>query len=77
MSDSIKNKVVALGGSQWSKNGMERVYIGNDVMNILRDEKGMAPANFGERNNKIFLDVKTGAIMRSYKGKKPAVEFQV
>ena len=68
-----KNKVIELGGNEWNKNGMERVYITCDILNKLSSEG----ASYGERNNKIFLDVKTGKIMRSYKGKKPTLEFDL
>ena len=55
---------------------MERVYISNEILNVLQEEKNLMKSNFGENNNKIFLDVKKNAVMRSYKNKKPAVEIQ-
>lgn len=73
---NLKNKIIELGGNEWTKNDMERVYISNDIHNILREEKGLGSVNFGERNNKVFFDVKANAVMRSYKGKKPSVEIQ-
>jgi hypothetical protein len=69
---------------------MNRVYITNEILNVLladstlqRMEKtrggvtqwGRA-VKFGERNNKIFFDVKKNAVMRSYKRNKPLVEIQ-
>lgn len=72
----IKNKIIELGGKSWQKNGKDRVYIDNDIFNVLRDELKMIKVNLGARNNKIFFDVDANAIMRSYKGKKPQVEIQ-
>ena len=74
--NELKNRIIELGGNEWNKNGMERVYISNDVHNVLREEKGLGAVNFGERNNKVFFDVKANAVMRSYKLKKPSVEIQ-
>jgi len=68
--------MIELGGNEWEKNGMERVYINNDILNSLREERGLSTASFGETNNKIFFDVKANAVMRSYKRKKPRVEIQ-
>ena len=70
------SKIIELGGKEWKKNGMERIYIANDILNILRAEKDLGEVSYGERNNKIFFDVSLNAVMRSYKGKKPAVEIQ-
>ena len=74
--ENIKNKLIELGGKEWIKNDMERVYISNEILNVLQEEKNLMKSNFGENNNKIFLDVKKNAVMRSYKNKKPAVEIQ-
>ncbi|TDI70243.1 MAG: hypothetical protein E2O80_06235 [Betaproteobacteria bacterium] len=74
--DDLKSKIIDLGGKEWVKNDMERVYISNEILNILQEEKNLMKSNFGENNNKIFLDVKKNAVMRSYKNKKPAVEIQ-
>lgn len=74
--NNLKNKIIELGGNEWAKNDMDRVYINNDIHNTLREEKGLSSINFGERNNKVFFDVKANAVMRSYKGKKPSVEIQ-
>ena len=71
-----KEKIISLGGKEWTKNGMERLYIDCGILNILEEEKGLARSCFGERNNKIFFDVKLNAVMRSYKGKRPSVEIQ-
>ena len=73
---TLKSKIIELGGKEWNKNNMERVYITSDILNVLETEKGLMNSSFGERNNKIFFDVKANAVMRSYKGKKPAVEIQ-
>ena len=74
--NNLKNKIIEMGGNEWDKNDMERVYISNDIHNILREEKDLGAVNFGERNNKVFFDVKSNAVMRSYKGKRPSVEIQ-
>ena len=73
----LKSEMIAMGGKEWNKNGMERVYINNDILNKIEDKMGMTNSRFGERNNKIFFDVKTSAIMRSYKGKKPEIQIQL
>jgi hypothetical protein len=67
-----KAKIITLGGNEWNSKGMERVYISNEVLNILLDEQDISAVNFSERNNKMFFDVKANAVMRSYKGKTPA-----
>ena len=72
----MKEKILELGGKEWVKNDMERIYINNEALNKLLSEQGLRQVNFGERNNKIFFDVKANAVMRSYKGKKPSVEIQ-
>jgi hypothetical protein len=69
---NIKDKILELGGKEWIKNDMERVYISNEILNKLLLERGCNEVNFGERNNKIFFDVNANAVMRSYKGKKPS-----
>ena len=74
--NSLKNKIIEMGGNEWNKNSMERVYITNEIHNVLRKDKGLDSVNFGERNNKVFFDVKANAVMRSYKGKKPTIEIQ-
>lgn len=68
--------MIELGGKEWNKEGMDRVYITNEILNVLLSEQGKGSVNYGERNNKIFFDVKVNAVMRSYKGKKPKVEIQ-
>ena len=72
----MKEKIMKLGGKEWIKDDMERVYITNDIFNILREDLDLCAACFGERNNKIFFDVKKNAVLRSYKGKKPEIEIQ-
>jgi len=72
----LKSKIIGLGGKEWIKNDIERVYINNEIFNVLLSEEGKGSVNYGESNNKIFFDVKANAIMRSYKNKKPQVEIQ-
>lgn len=72
----MKQKIINLGGKEWTKHDMERVYITSDIFNLLLAEKGRTGRYLGTRNNKIFYDVKANAVMRSYKGKKPSVEIQ-
>lgn len=72
----LKDKIIKLGGKEWHKDDMNRVYITNEILNVLLAEQGKGAVKFGERNNKIFYDLKTNAVMRSYKGKKPQVEIQ-
>ena len=73
---NLKNKMIELGGNEWIKNDIERVYITCEILNKLKNEKGMNESYFGTYNNKIFFDVKLNAVMRSYKCKKPIVEIQ-
>lgn len=73
---TLKNKIIELGGKEWIKDDMERVYIDNAILNVLETEKELINSNFGTNNNKIFFDVKANAVMRSYKGKKPKVQIQ-
>lgn len=61
---------LALGGKEWVKDDMTRIYINAKVFNDLMG------TSFGDSNNKFFFDVNTSALMRSYKGKKPQVEKQ-
>ena len=74
--EDLKSKIIDLGGKEWIKNEMHRVYINNSILNVLLDELNKGPVNFGETNNKIFFDVKANAVMRSYKGKKPKIEIE-
>ncbi len=76
MTTLTKEYLIQLGGKEWTKNDIERVYMSNEVLNKILEEKGLSSVNYGERNNKIFFDVKTGSIMRSYKGKKPTLELK-
>ena len=68
-----KTDFLKLGGKEWSKGEMERVYISSEVFNELMG------TSFGDSNNKFFFDCKTNSLMRSYKGKKPkvAIEYEV
>jgi len=65
-----KQDFIELGGKEWKKGDIERVYINADVFNNIMD------TNLGDRNNKFFYDCKTNALMRSYKHKKAFVEKQ-
>lgn len=73
---SIKEKIISMGGNEWIKNDMDRVYFNCDILNKLRSEKDMSEVNLSEKNNKFFFDNTANAVMRSYKGKKPTVEIQ-
>ena len=59
-----KQDFLDLGGNEWIKNDMERVYIDADAFNKI------AETAYSDKNNKFFFDCKTNALMRSYKGKK-------
>lgn len=65
-----KQDFIKLGGKEWSKNGMERVYISAEIFNKIMNTR------LGDSNNKFFYDVNENALMRSYKGKKPKLEAQ-
>jgi len=76
MSD-VKAKIISLGGKEWIKGDMHRVYIDNGIHNILRAEEGLNEVSFGERNNKVWFDVAKNAVLRSYKqSKNPTIEIQ-
>lgn len=70
LTEMKKQDFLSMGGKEWSKNGMERVYISESAFNELMG------TSLGGRNNKFFFDCNTNALMRSYKGKKPTVEAQ-
>ena len=74
--EDLKSKIIDLGGKEWIKNDMHRIYINNSILNVLLGELSKGPVNFGETNNKIFFDVKANAVLRSYKGKKPKIEIE-
>ena len=65
-----KQDFIKLGGKEWIKDDMERVYINAEIFNSLRE------TGFSDRNNKFFFDCKTNALMRSYKGKPPKIVEQ-
>jgi len=65
-----KQDFLNLGGKEWIKNDMERVYIKADAFNSIKGSM------FSDSNNTFFFDCKMNALMRSYKGKKPQVEIQ-
>lgn len=62
-----KQDFIELGGKEWEKNGMERVYINASIFNKLF---GTA---YGDNTNKFFFDCNENAVMRSHKGKKPQI----
>ena len=65
-----KQDFIDLGGKEWIKGEMERVYISSEVFNKLMG------TSLGDNNNKFFFDCKTNSLMRSYKSKKPKIEAQ-
>lgn len=65
-----KQDFIELGGKEWIKGDICRVYINADIFNNI------CGTSFGDNNNKFFYDTKSKSLMRSYKGKKPTVEIQ-
>ena len=65
-----KQDFIELGGKEWIKGEMDRVYINSEIFNRLFGTR------FGDNNNKFFFDCKTNRLMRSYKNKKPQIEKQ-
>lgn len=65
-----KQDFIKLGGKEWTKDGMERVYISAKIFNELMS------TGLGDSNNKFFFDCKTNALMRRYKNKAPKIEVQ-
>ena len=47
-----KQGFIKLGGKEWIKDDMERVYINAEIFNSLRE------TGFSDRNNKFFFDCK-------------------
>ena len=76
---NIENKarIIGMGGKEWVKNGMDRVYISCAILNVLRAEKELAQVNYSESSNKMFFDTEKNAVMRSYKGKAPVLELAI
>lgn len=73
-----KQEIIKLGGKEWTGGVIERVYITNDILNKLDEQhqgypKFYQPHSYGERNNKLYYDVKTNKVMRQYKGKRISV----
>ena len=66
-----KQKLIELGGKEWVKGEMERVYVSAEIFNKL------AGTNFSDKSNKFFFDCKTKKMMRSYKGKRPVVVYEI
>lgn len=65
-----KQEFIEMGGKEWIKGDMERVYLDAETFNNLRE------TSFGNSNNKFFFDCKKKALMRSYKGKSPKIVEQ-
>tara|TARA_R110000796_G_scaffold231501_1_gene349436 strand:- start:396 stop:611 length:216 start_codon:yes stop_codon:yes gene_type:complete len=65
-----KELLISLGGKQWIKNSMDRVYINAEIFNELFN------TSFSDKTNKFFFDCNNNSLMRSYKGKKPQLEGQ-
>ncbi len=72
----MKDKMIHLGGKEWAKGELHRVYITPEILNFLEKEKGLAVSNYSEHNNKIYFDIQLNSIMRRYKNKKPKLEIQ-
>lgn len=64
--------VIEMGGNEWSKGDMKRVYISQDLFNAL--------TGFGLRLNatkwKFYVDVKSGDMFRT-SGKKQVLEANI
>jgi len=65
-----KQDFIELGGKEWVKGEIDRVYINSEIFNRLCD------TSFSDSKNKFFFDCKTNSLMRSYKNKKPQIEKQ-
>ncbi|MGL4615940.1 MAG: hypothetical protein ACRCVV_19040 [Shewanella sp.] len=65
-----KQDFINMGGKEWNKDSMSRVYINADQFNEI------CGTALSDKTNKFFFDCNTNALMRSYKGKKPQVEVQ-
>lgn len=72
----MKDKIIEMGGKEWIKGDMHRVYFNCNLFNKIREENSMSEVSLSDKNNKFFYDVSANAIMRSYKGKKPTLEIQ-
>lgn len=66
----MTKELIGLGGKEWIKGDIHRVYINAEVFNKIME------TNFSDNNNKFFLDCNTNKLMRSYKNKKPSIEKQ-
>lgn len=65
-----KQDFINMGGKEWNKESISRVYINAAQYNELRG------TNLSDNTNKFWFDCNTNALMRSYKGKKAQVEVQ-
>ena len=65
-----KQDFLNIGGKEWTKEGIERVYLSAEIFNILQG------TSLSDNTNKFFFDCKSNALMRSYKSKKPQVVAQ-
>lgn len=68
--EQCEDDFIKMGGKEWIKGEIKRVYIKAEVFNKLMD------TNFSDNKNKFFYDCNTNALMRSYKNKKPIIEKQ-
>ena len=64
----MKEKFLELGGKEWKKGNIHRIYITADIFNQIMETR------FSDSRNKFFFDCKKNALMRSYRGKKPSIE---
>jgi hypothetical protein len=70
--ETIEAKLLAMGLKVWEKAEMKRIYMTCAQFN---QATGFS-FNLNDKNNKIFFDCTTNAIMRSYKSKTPSIEVQ-
>lgn len=68
-------QVIELGGKLWEKAGMSRIYITSAILNKICDSYGRSNYSLNDSKNKIFIE--DGKVMRSYKSKKPTLEFSL
>lgn len=67
---SAKQFFLDIGGKEWVKDDMKRIYINAKQFNSVIGNG----CNFSDSSNKFFFDCQTNCLMRSYKGKKPMIE---
>ncbi len=71
-SSSIVKILLEMGLTVWQNHGKKRIYMSCEQFNEVTNRD----YSLNSRNNKIFYDFATNAIMRSYKGKAPKIEVQ-